>query len=183
MTIFLLTAPSGAGKTTIAQMIQRTGEWQECISHTTRPMRDGEVEGETYYFVSEEDFIDAEAIGELAESVTYDGNHYGITHEELERVMSDGKHVYIIVEYDGYKQVKELYPDAVGIFLHMSKEECLANMLMRGDSIEKALKRIEKYDDEMNNRDKFDFVIKNVAGYKHSVASAIRIIISMYRRV
>jgi guanylate kinase len=178
--IFLITAPSGAGKTYLSQRIAEQGYWAECISHTTRPMREGEVDGKTYYFVEAGDFSDSLERGEFAEMVTYDGNAYGIAHTEISRVMNKGKHVFIIVEYNGYKQIKELYPDAIGIFLYMSKEDCLANMLLRGDSIDKAMKRISTYDDEMKNRIHFDYVVKNVRGKQDTSSHILRDIIRQY---
>lgn len=181
MAIFLITGASGSGKTTIAQEMQKLGYWDECISHTTRDMREGEVDGKTYYFINRPKFEDMLSNGEFAENVTYDGNCYGITKKEIERVMRDNhKDVFVIVEYDGYLQMKEHYPDAIGIFLYMSKEDCLANMLLRGDSIDKALKRIERYDDEMKNRNEYDYVIKNVRNRQNQTINVIVNIIMQY---
>lgn len=164
MAIFLITAPSGAGKTTISQEVARRGAWKECISHTTRPIRKGEVDGKTYYYVSKETFETMQKNDSMAEVVTYDGNMYGISKEEINRVQKSARNVFIIVEHEGYKQIKAQYPEAIGIFMYMSKEDCLANMLLRGDKIENAMKRIEKYDSEMENRIEYDYVIKNVRG-------------------
>lgn len=182
MTVFLITAPSGAGKTTIAQKIQSYGDWMECISHTSRDMREGEVDGKTYYFVSKKGFQELYDAGHFAERVEYDGNLYGITKAEIERVTKTGRSVFIIVDNDGYKQVKEIYPDAIGIFIHMTKEECMANMLLRGDSIEKALKRIALYDEEIKNRGQYDYVVKNVRNKFDQTISIIRGIIRQYWR-
>lgn len=176
--IFLITAPSGAGKTSIAERLK--GIWGECISTTTRPMRDGEVEGETYYYVSPLKFNEMSENGKFAERVMYDGNSYGITHEEIERVGKLHKNIYIIVEFNGYKQVKALYPNAVGIFLHMSKEDCMANMLLRGDSMEKALNRIELYENEMANKVHYDYVIKNVRNKMMNTVEIIKNIIGQH---
>lgn len=180
MSIFLITAPSGAGKTTIADIIAKQGNWNECISHTTRPMREGEVEGKTYYFTDIENFEDAYSMGEFAERVTYDGQYYGITHSEISRVLDAGKHVYIIVEYEGYKQVKELYPEAIGIFLYMTQEECVQNMLSRGDSTNGVEKRSSTYEREMKNRWNYDYVIRNVKNKQSATVSIINAIISCY---
>ena len=175
MTLFLITAPSGAGKTTLCKKINH---WTECVSHTTRPMRDGEKDGETYYFVSKEEFNEMDEQGGFAEKVEYDGNYYGVSVNELQSKLKDGKIVYIIVEYDGYKQIKEKYPEAIGIFVYMSKEECMANMLLRGDSLENAISRIEKYDSEMKNRKEYDYVIKNVRDKFLSTTNIMENIIS-----
>jgi guanylate kinase len=179
--IYVITAPSGAGKTTIAQAIARYGEWQECISHTTRKMREGEVDGKTYYFVDRETFALMSGEHEFAEQVTYNNNRYGISKAEIERVMKTGKDIYIIAEFHGYEQIKNIYPKAIGIFLYMSKEDCLANMLLRGDKINDALERISFYDGEIKNRVAYDYVIKNVRGKQYETETVIRAILKQYR--
>jgi guanylate kinase len=184
MAIFLITAPSGAGKTSVMNLTRRYVVGQEilgeCISHTTRAMREGEENGVTYYFVSEEQFNTMHSNGEFAEKVTYDGNLYGVSKEEINRVLNKHNHVYIIVEYNGYKQIKEAFPEAIGIFLHMSKEDCMANMLLRGDTMAKAELRISTYEKEMMNRYHFDYVIKNVRGKADVTARIIGNIIKQY---
>ena len=180
--IFTITAPSGAGKTTLAQALQAYGYWVEAISHTSRKMRDGEVEGTTYYYKSKDKFQSMIGCEEFAEWVEYDGSYYGISHKEIERVMKTGSHVFIIVDYNGFTQIKEQYPDSVNIFLHMTKEDCMANMLLRGDSIKSATSRIEKYDDEMKNRGEFDYVVKNVRGQQLATESILKAIVSQYSR-
>lgn len=177
MAIFLITAPSGAGKTTFVKEMQRISYWKECISHTTRKMRVGEVDGETYYFVSEDEFTAMSQRNELAERVVYNGNKYGVSKKEIERVLSAKKNVVVIVEYDGYTQMKQVFPDALGIFIHMSKEDCMANMLLRGDSIENALDRIKLYDEEMKNKGEYDYVVKNKRGKFSETSTVIRAII------
>jgi guanylate kinase len=180
--VFLITAPSGAGKTTLCQAIINYGEWTECISHTTRKRREGEQHGKTYYFVNEDTFKMMDEKGELAEKVTYDGNSYGISKAEIDMRLKSGKDVFIIVDFDGFMQVKQQYPDAVGIFLHMKKEDCLANMLLRGDSMDRALERIKLYDKEMLNSISYEYVIKNVRGKQHETENIIRAIIRQYKK-
>jgi guanylate kinase len=174
MALFTITAPSGAGKTTLVKALEAYRAWVEGISTTSRIIRDGEVEGKSYYYKSKAEFIEMDERAEFAECVEYDGKFYGITKEEIKRVQSISKHVVIIVEYNGYKQIKELYPDSVNIFIHMSKEDCLANMLLRGDKMKDAMSRIEKYDDEISKRGEFDYVVKNVRG-KQTATEAILI--------
>lgn len=176
MALFLITAPSGSGKTTVANFLGRV--WKECISHTTRPMRDGEEDGVTYYFKTKEEFEKIEMI----EKVAYDGNLYGLSKFEVNDVLSSNSHAYVIVEHEGYKQIKEKYPQAVGIFLYMSKEDCLANMLLRGDSLDKAMKRIKLYDDEVKNRSDYDYVVKNVRDRLPYTGNVIKGIVGQYSK-
>ncbi|QOV08314.1 guanylate kinase [Bacillus phage Kirov] len=181
MALILVTAPSGAGKTSIMEIVQNyLGKHAllECVSDTTRKMREGESHGRTYYYRNEETFQKMVDNDEFAEHVEYDGNRYGITVAEINGRLAKAENVYIIVNHEGYLQVKEKFPKAVGIFLHMSKEDCMANMLLRGDSIENALSRIALYDDEMKNRNDYDYVVKNVRGQQATTRNIIINIIS-----
>lgn len=182
MAVITITAPSGAGKTTIVKKLEASGIWVEGVSATTRKIRkkDGEKEGVTYYYMPKEEFDARVDAGEFAEYVEYDGNKYGILHKEIDRVMLESKHIVIIVEYNGYKQIKELYPDSVNIFLHMTKEDCMANMLLRGDSLEDAEKRIAKYDDEIANRGEFDYVLKNVRDKEGTLGMILSYIVRQF---
>lgn len=182
MTIFLITAPSGAGKTSLVNELSKSLFWNECISHTTRPMRKGEIEGKTYYYIDEKSFLLAKKADVFAEAVMYDGHHYGISNAEILRVEKLGRHIAIIVEYDGYTQIKEKYPDAVGVFLYMSKEDCMANMLLRGDTIKKANDRIEKYDEEIENRGEYDYVIKNIRDKFSETAMIVKYIVNQHKK-
>lgn len=182
MAIFLLVGASGSGKTTISHEMQERELWKECISHTTRQMRkeNGEKDGVTYYFITDEVFQTKLDNGEFAEHVSYDGGRYAISHAEIKRVTGNGKHVFIIVEHEGYLQIMEQYPDAISIFLYMSKEDCMLNMLKRGDKVDKAINRINLYDDELKNKGAYDYAIKNVDGKLEEVISVLSSIVIQY---
>lgn len=180
MSLFIIIAPSGSGKTFLAQRMINYGVWEECISHTTRKMRDGEVNGKTYYFVDREDFEDLYSNGHLVERVEYHGNFYGVSKAEIERILNSKEHAFVILEYGGFKQVKELFPDAIGIFINMSKEDCMANMLLRGDSMESALERISTYEEEIAHRGEFDYVVKNIRWKHNETISILKAIVSQY---
>lgn len=185
MGLFLLTAPSGAGKTSMMELVQNyLGKHAllECVSDTTRKMREGESHGNTYYYNSEEAFQEKVDNDMFAEHIKYDGNRYGITVAEINKRLGQAENVYIIVNHEGYLQVKAKFPKAVGIFLHMGKEDCMANMLLRGDSIENALSRIKLYDDEMKNRNDYDYVIKNVRGQQATTRNIIINIITQNQK-
>lgn len=182
MALFLITGMSGAGKTSIMDGVRKNmaHRLSECISHTTRPMRDGEVEGKAYYFIDEESFQKDKDNDEFAETVEYDGNKYGIANYEIKFRQTQTNHAYIIVNYEGYKQVKEKFPDAVGIFLYAKKEDCMINMLSRGDDLDKANKRIKLYDEEVKNRNDYDYVVKNVRNKMTGTIGVIENIIWSY---
>lgn len=178
--LFLITAPSGSGKTFLSNKLIKDGTWIEGISHTSRKMREGEVDGTTYYFTSKEDMETMIYEDKFVEYVEYDGNIYGMSKSEIQRGLANVKPMFIIVEYNGYEQIKSKYPEAIGIFLHMSKEDCMANMLLRGDSLESATKRIGKWDREIHNSIDFDYVVKNVRGKENETSNILRAIVSQY---
>jgi len=180
MSIFLITGTSGAGKTSLTHELKKCGYWDGCISHTTRPMRTGEVDGETYYFVSKEEFKRMCENNEFAECVIYHGDYYGVSHAEIEHTMKKGNHIFIIVAYDGYLQIKEQYPDAIGIFIWATKEDCFNNMIERGDSPASVNERISTYEQEMLNRYMYDYVVKNVRGKFSDTASILKGIVNQY---
>lgn len=179
MSLFLITGMSGAGKTSVMDDVKSRMKYNlsECVSHTTRPMRSNEVDGTSYYFISEEYFQEGVDKDEFAETVEYHGHKYGISKGEIKQRQFETKNAYIIVNCEGYKQVKEVYPDAIGIFLYAGKEDCMINMLSRGDGLEQANKRIETYDEELKNRHDYDYVIKNVRNKKTGTVGIIENII------
>ena len=182
MALFLITGMSGAGKTSIMDEVRNRLKYElsECISHTTRPKRDNEVDGKAYYFINDETFTRGKEGNEFAETVEYHGYKYGISKAEIKEKQRQTKHAYIIVNYEGYKQVKEVFPDAIGIFLYTTKEDCMINMLSRGESIDQANERITTYDKEFKNRHDYDYVIKNVRNKMTGTTGIIENIIWSY---
>lgn len=178
--LFLITAPSGSGKTFLATKLIADETWIEGVSHTSRPMRIGEIANKTYYFKSKEEMEQMIKRDEFIEFVEYDRNLYGMSKEEIERGLANNRPMFIIVEHNGFLQIKEQYPESIGIFLHMKKEDCMANMLLRGDSIENANKRIARYDREISDRVDFDYVVRNVRGKENESANVLRAIVKQY---
>lgn len=99
--IITLIGPTCSGKTTLKDQMLATGNYIEVISHTTRPMRNGEVDGETYHFVTKEEFDGLE----MLESVSYNGNTYGGSAAEFEKAFESGLIPVIIVEPNGNVQI------------------------------------------------------------------------------
>ncbi len=144
--IYLIVGPSATGKTTVVNELVKQKDLNlfEAVSHTTRPMRPGEVEGETYYFVSDPIFEAMLRTGWFAESVVYPGSgfKYGISKPELDKQLKRGD-VLLIVEGHGAEQIKRLYPDAFVFFmLPPHHDELKRRMQERGDSPEVIARRI-----------------------------------------
>lgn len=158
-TVYLITGTSGSGKTTLMRSIMEN----ELTSFTTRPMREGEVEGKDYYFMSQEEFSEAEKNGLLAEKTEYSGNYYGLTKDEIETKLKKGN-AFFICDFNGANQIKELYNNCVSIFILSTKKDTILNMINRNDSMENIENRIKTYEEEIKNSVNYDYVVTNVRG-------------------
>lgn len=161
--LYIISGMSGSGKTTIMRSLM--GKESEIVSVTTRPMREGEVDGFDYYFITEEQFNELDSSNKLAEKTTYYGSaSYGVTKEEIEERMSRNDVSYIIADVEGMKQLKELYPDSVSIFLYADKNSCIEHMEKRGDGSISIAKRLLTYEEELSNKGLYDYVVRNNTG-------------------
>src|SRR5579875_212208 len=117
--LFVLSAPSGAGKTTLArEAVNKIPALELSISLTTRAPRKGEVDGVDYYFVSEAEFKQRLARGELAEHANVFGAWYGTLRLPLERAIAEGRDMLLDIDVQGARQISALYgPDVVRIFV------------------------------------------------------------------
>src|SRR5438105_9477871 len=117
--MFVLSSPSGAGKTTLSRMlIAETPDLQMSVSATTRPMRPGEGEGKDYYFVEQKRFDQMVANGELLEWATVFGNRYGTPRAPVEAALSAGRDVLFDIDWQGTQQLRSRSPsDVVSVFI------------------------------------------------------------------
>jgi len=161
--IFILSAPSGAGKTTIARrVIREHPEMYTGVSHTTRPPRDGEVEGRDYYFVDAERFEELERAGNFLETATVHGNRYGTSRGEVLDVIDSGRDVILDIDVQGAEQIRRDI-ETVGIFiLPPSLEELARRLSLRGtDGDDVIRRRIENARREIEQAHLFDYLVMN----------------------
>jgi guanylate kinase len=175
-TLFAVTAPSGSGKTSIMRSVMEN----EVISFTTRAMRQGEIDGKDYLFITGLKFNELKTKGELIEETLYDGNYYGLTAEEVGSKLRKGN-AFAIVDFNGMKQLKEIYPNTVTIFIKTSKQDAIRNMFARGDSFGNIQKRLKTFEQELTNRIHYDYVVTNVYGKKQETVDIIKSIIKVYQ--
>lgn len=109
--IVTITGPSCAGKSTLERMMRDQLDFENVISTTTRPMREGEIDGASYRFISREAFDKNEADGCYIESVEFNGNKYGVSAEEAKRVFAKGRPMVVVVEPNGMKQISAYAAD------------------------------------------------------------------------
>lgn len=162
--LFIVAAPSGAGKTTLVGMLlERDPQVRLSISHTTRPPRPGEQDGVQYHFVDVPTFQAMREHGDFVEWAEVHGNFYGTSRPWLAQRMAAGEDVLLEIDWQGAQQVRKQFPDAVGIFvLPPSVEELERRLRGRGqDGDDVIARRVAAALGEMRHVGEFDFVIIN----------------------
>ncbi len=162
--LIVISAPSGAGKTTIAKEIRkRYPKLAFSVSATTRPRRSGEVEGEDYYFLSKEEFERQAKAGDFVEWEAFFGNLYGTLKKEVDRFVNKGQHLLFDVDVNGGLSIKSVYPDALLIFIRPpSFEELQRRLRERRTEDDIALAtRLERVPMELEKGAKFDIEVVN----------------------
>lgn len=161
---FVVAAPSGTGKTTVCRKVaERDGQISFSVSHTTRTQRNGETDGEDYFFVDQDEFqrlIDEEAFLEWA---IYNSNHYGTSWKAIEQPLSKGRDMLLEIEVQGAAQVKARRPDARLIFLLPPSMQVLEQRLQtRGtDSEEQIQRRLNAAERELEAISEFHYAVTN----------------------
>jgi len=117
-TLFIVSAPSGAGKTTLVrELLARDSGVHLSISHTTRAPRTGELNGRDYHFIDKTEFLAMRSRSDFLESAEVHGNYYGTSRAWLEREIAAGRDVLLEIDWQGAQQVRRFFRDAVGIFI------------------------------------------------------------------
>jgi guanylate kinase len=163
--MFVLSSPSGAGKTTLSRMlIAETPGLQMSVSATTRPMRPGEVDGKDYYFVDQAKFDAMVAGGELLESATVFGNCYGTPRAPVEASLAAGQDILFDIDWQGTQQLRSRSQnDVVSVFILPPSVAALEQRLhtRAQDSDEVIRGRMKKAGDEMSHFDAYDYIVVN----------------------
>lgn len=161
--LIVVSGASGSGKTSICRRIADEFGLYYSISHTTRPQRDKEMNGRDYFFVSREEFENLLARGEFLEWATVYDNFYGTSRRILEDKLKQGKGVILDVDTQGADAIRQLFPDAVTIYLSTLTLDDLASRLRsRGrDSDNEILKRLTYAESENAKMHQYDHVVVN----------------------
>jgi guanylate kinase len=162
--IFVISAPSGAGKTTLITRLLRTDDrFMFSISTTTRQMRHGEVHGVNYYFVSKEEFRNMIENDEFFEWAEVYGNYYGTSKKEIDRIINSGKFPLFDVDIQGSKNLRAKLRDAVYIFIIPPSKAILKARLIgrQTESDEQLDVRLKHAAEEISEYENFDYIIVN----------------------
>lgn len=162
--LFIITAASGAGKTSLVRaLLQQDAQIQLSVSYTTRQPRVGEVNGEHYHFVDEASFLKMLDENDFLESANVHGARYGTSKTCVNEVLAAGQDLILEIDWQGAAQVRQFYPEAISIFiLPPSMQELESRLRGRGqDSDEVIAKRLAAAKDEMSHVGEFDYVTIN----------------------
>ena len=162
--LFVIAAPSGAGKTTLVKaLVERNPELRFSISYTTRPRRETEREGIDYFFVDEARFKALREAGELLESALVFDNRYGTSRSQVEEHLAKGRDVLLEIDWQGARQVRQSMPDSVSIFILPPSASELERRLRgrKTDSDAVIKRRLRDSLSDMSHWDEFTYVIVN----------------------
>ncbi|GAB6035127.1 guanylate kinase [Galenea microaerophila] len=162
--LYIISAPSGAGKTSLVKALtEKDPQIVVSVSTTTRPPRPGEVEGVNYHFVSRETFEQLVAEGAFLEFAKVFDNYYGTSQKTVEAQLASGKDVILEIDWQGAQQVKAKMPHATTIFiLPPSLEELERRLTGRGtDAKEVIEKRMQQAVSEMSHYPEFEYLVIN----------------------
>jgi guanylate kinase len=162
--LFIVSAPSGAGKTTLVNaLLGQLDGVRVSVSHTTRPRRPGEIDGINYHFVDRARFEAMLEAGDFLESAEVFGNWYGTSQRWVEETLAGGTDVILEIDWQGAQQVRRLLPEAIAVFILPPGREVLEQRLRgRGQDSEAVIaQRLAEAVSEMSHYAEADYLVIN----------------------
>jgi guanylate kinase len=162
--LYIISAPSGAGKTSLVQALSGSDpQIRVSVSHTTRPMRPGENDGVDYHFVEQAQFLRMASEGGFLEHAQVFGNYYGTSEAGIRQRLAEGLDVILEIDWQGAQQVRERIAEATGIFILPPSLATLRERLAsRGqDSEEVIARRLAEAGREIAHYAEFDYLVVN----------------------
>ncbi len=163
--LIIFTGPSGVGKSTVEKYFldDKSLNLSFSVSATTRPIREGEIEGGNYFFHTKEEFLKRVENGDFLEWVEYAGNYYGTLKSEIARMLNEGKRIFLEIEIIGAKELMKKYPNATTIFLLPPDFETLKSRLIsrKSDTIDIIKERLDIAKVELSQVELFKHKVLN----------------------
>ena len=163
-TLYIISAASGAGKTTlVSAVLEQVDDLEVSVSHTTRAPREGEVDGVNYHFVDKQTFEAMVEDSEFIEYATVFGNMYGTSRQHIQEQLLKGKDVILEIDWQGARQIRQLMPDCKSVYIVPPSTEALRERLTsRGKDDEEIIaRRMQEAISEMSHYVEFDYLIIN----------------------
>ena len=163
-TLYIISAPSGAGKTSLVrELVSNLDDVVVSVSHTTRTMRDGEQDGVDYHFLDKETFLSMVEHSAFLEHARVFDNYYGTSQKHVEQQLLSGKDVILEIDWQGARQVRRLMQESQSVFILPPSREALRERLQnRGQDGEDVIaRRMQDAVNEMSHYAEFDYLIVN----------------------
>lgn len=163
-TLYIFAAPSGAGKTSLVKaLVDSIDNIEVSVSHTTRAPRPGEIDGVNYHFIDTNKFQEMVAKGNFLEHAQVFDNFYGTARTNIEQRLAAGVDVILEIDWQGARQVREQFPECIGVFILPPSRESLEERLRnRGqDDDEVIARRMRDAVNEMSHYAEFDYLVVN----------------------
>lgn len=160
--IFVFTGPDGSGRKTVADMVGATLGLDKVLSYTTRASRPIEEPGQDYHFITEEEFAEAERNNEFVESVEIEGVKYGIKSKDIEELFDGNDFIYLILNAEGARTLKQLYGDKVTrIFIYVDRDVIIERQRIAGADEALIEQHFDYYDKDMAYKDECKHAVEN----------------------
>ena len=162
--LFIISAPSGCGKTSLVEaLMKKTSNLYVSVSHTTRPARPDEIDGINYYFISIGEFEEMIRTNAFVEHAIVFDNHYGSSSKLIKEKLDNGVDVILEIDWQGALQVKKNMPNAISIFiLPPSKKALLERLQQRAQDNDTTIKkRMSEAQNQMQHFKEFDYLVIN----------------------
>jgi guanylate kinase len=179
--LIVISGPSGVGKDTVLRLMEERNEspFHFVVTATTRPIREGEIHGVDYFFVSNDEFAKMIEENELLEYAVVYNDYKGIPKQQVRDALASGKDVIMRLDVQGAATLRKMAPEAVTIFLTTESEEALVNRLKarKSETAEGLNLRIAAARQEMKRADEFDYIVINREGHMDEAVDTIQAII------
>ncbi len=162
--LFIVSAPSGAGKTSLLKaLLERDADLKLSVSHTTRTPRPGEVDGVHYHFVSVDEFMRLAGEGAFLEQAQVFDNYYGTSQSAVQSLLDEGHDVVLEIDWQGARQVRKAFPEAISIFIVPPSVAALRERLgNRGQDDEAIIeRRMRDARSELSHYAEYDYLVVN----------------------
>ena len=183
--LFIVTAPSGAGKTSLVnELLKQITNLAVSVSFTTRPIRPGEVSGKNYHFIDEIEFLNMHSNDDFLETADVYGHKYGTSKSSVKAEFEQGNDVILEIDWQGAEQVKNLFPKACSIFILPPSLEALTERLYKRQQDDSKIieVRMDQAREVISHVTDADYVVVN-DNFGEAVNDIIRIILSQRLRI